>query len=91
MAIVYDISGNKTQSAVGLRQRLINDPHYSPAVALGLMVFVMIYAPCMAVQAVTKKELGSWKWNVFSISYTLVLAWILAVIVYHGARLLGLG
>jgi len=91
MAIVYGIGGDEAHASAGLRQRLVVDPHYSPAVALALMVFVLIYAPCMAVQAVTKKELGGWKWNAFSIGYTLLLGWILAVIVYHTATLFGLG
>jgi len=91
MAIVYGIGGDEAHASAGLRQLLAGDPHYSPAVALALMVFVLIYAPCMAVQAVTKKELGSWKWNAFSIGYTMILGWILAVIVFQTATLFGLG
>lgn len=91
MAIVYGVGGGEESAATGLKERLTADPGYSPAVALALMVFVLIYAPCMPVQAVTKRELGGWRWPAFSITYTIILAWFLAVIVYQAARLIGLG
>jgi len=91
MVIVYGIGGDGEFVASGLKDRLATDPRYSPAVALAIIVFVLIYAPCMAVQAVTKKELGSWKWPAFSIAYTVILAWFLAVVVYQAAKFAGLG
>ena len=90
MAIVYGIGGDEQHATIGLKERLAADPSYSPAVALALMAFVLVYAPCMAVQAVIRKELGSWKWSAFSIGYTVFLAWILAVIVYQTATFLHL-
>jgi ferrous iron transport protein B len=52
------------------------------------MVFVMVYVPCIATLAVTRKELGSFKWPAFMAGFTLVVAWILAVAVFQTARLL---
>ena len=90
MAIVYGLGDNEEHAVAGLKSRLAADPKYNPAVALALMAFVLIYAPCMAVQAVTRKELGSWKWSAFSITYTVFLAWFLAVLVYQTATILHL-
>lgn len=90
-AIVHGISDSGNHALTGLKDRLVADASYSPAVALALMVFVLIYAPCMAVQAVIRKELGGWKWSAFSMSYTIFLAWILAVLVYHVSKFVGLG
>jgi ferrous iron transport protein B len=90
-AIVHGISETDDQAVAGLKDYLVADPNYTPAVALALIVFVLIYAPCMAVQAVIKKELGGWKWSAFSIGYTLFLAWLLAVGVYQISALAGLG
>jgi ferrous iron transport protein B len=91
MAIVYGISDGSNAETESLKSRLIADPHYTPATALALMVFALIYAPCLAVQAVIRKELGSWKWSALSLGYTVTLAWVLAVLVYQGAQLAGLG
>jgi len=91
IAIVHGIGDSGDHGFAGLKDHLLADPAYSPAVALALMVFVLMYAPCMAVQAVIKKELGGWKWSAFSMGYTILLGWILAVLVYQFSVLAGLG
>ena len=51
--------------------------------AAALMVFVLIYTPCVAALATIRKETGSWKWTLFSVAYSLILAYIAAFIVYQ--------
>lgn len=58
--------------------------------SLAFMVFVLIYTPCMVAIAAEKQELGA-KWMWFSIIGQLVLAWLMAFIVFQGGILLGLG
>ena len=53
----------------------------TPAVALAFMVFTLIYFPCVATIGAIKSETGSWKWALFTVCYTLVLAWIVALAV----------
>jgi len=62
-----------------------------PAHALGLMVFTLLYMPCIATVAVIKKETGSWKWTLFAILYSTGLAYIAAFIIYQIASALGYG
>ena len=50
----------------------------SPTVALGYMLFVLIYFPCVATLAAIKQESGSWKWAFFAAFYTTALAWLVA-------------
>lgn len=50
----------------------------TPAVALAFMVFTLIYFPCIATIGAIKSETGSWKWALFTVCYTLCLAWIVA-------------
>lgn len=50
-------------------------------IALGYMLFVLIYFPCVATLAAIKQESGSWKWAIFAAFYTTALAWIVAFIV----------
>lgn len=96
MGIVYGVEEiTPQQTATGkrphLREIVAGDPSYSPAMALAMMMFVMIYMPCIATLAIVKKELGSWKWSAFLAVYTVVLAYGLAVVIYQGAVLFGLG
>jgi ferrous iron transport protein B len=62
-------------------------PVFNSAVALSLMVFVLLYLPCMATLVAVKNESGSWKWGLFLILYTTALAWSVSFIVYRIALL----
>jgi ferrous iron transport protein B len=57
-------------------------------VAISFLLFVLIYFPCIATIAAIKNESGSWKWALFVIAYTTVLAWIVSFAVYQIGRLL---
>lgn len=56
--------------------------------AYALMVFVLLYTPCVAAIAVVKRELKSAKWTVFTIFFQLFLAWLAATCVYQIGSLL---
>jgi len=50
----------------------------TPLVALGFMVFTLLYTPCLATVAAIKRETGTWGYTIFSIVYSLGLAYSLA-------------
>ena len=58
-------------------------PVFTPIVAVALMLFVLIYFPCIATIVAIKEESGSWKWGLFTIVYTTVLAWVIALLTYQ--------
>ena len=58
--------------------------------AFSMMIFVLLYIPCIATVATIRKETNSIKWTLFSIGYTTMVAWLMAFIVYNGGRLIGL-
>ncbi len=74
-----------------LSNSLENDPNIYPLNALGLMVFTLLYTPCIATVAVIKQETSSWKWTLFSITYSIAIAWIAAFIIFQVGRLIGFG
>ena len=59
------------------------DPLYNVAVAISLMLFVLIYLPCIGTLATIKSETGSWWWAAFVAVYTIALAWIVSFVVYQ--------
>jgi len=73
-----------------LRQALRRDPVFNPLVAFTLMIFVLIYIPCVSAVAAIYRETASWKWTGFAVAYTCLLAWGAAAVVYQGGKLLGL-
>ncbi|KAA6302666.1 MAG: Ferrous iron transport protein B [Candidatus Ordinivivax streblomastigis] len=66
-------------------------PVFTPLTALSVLVFVLIYFPCIATIAAVKNETGSWKWAGFVIVYTTSLAWIVSFLVYQTGLLLKIG
>ena len=61
----------------------------TPIVAIGYMLFALIYFPCVATLTAIKQESGSWKWALFTAVYTTTLAWIVAFVVNMLGRLWG--
>jgi ferrous iron transport protein B len=61
----------------------------TPLSALSMMVFVLLYLPCLATTAAIRRETGSTRWMLFSIGYSTTVAWVMAFLVYQGGRLLG--
>lgn len=58
--------------------------------AYALMVFCLLYIPCMAAIATIRKETNSWRWTIGMILMQLLVAWGMAVIVFQvGSMLIG--
>lgn len=72
-------------------QRAREQSGYTPLVAYVLMLFTLIYVPCLPTIAVMKRETNTWKWPLFTIGYTVTLAWVVCFLVYQGGLLLGIG
>jgi ferrous iron transport protein B len=64
---------------------------FTPLTALGFMIFVLLYMPCVVVAIAIRQEFGGWKWFGVAFLYQTALAWSMALLVYQGGRLLGLG
>jgi ferrous iron transport protein B len=83
MGTIYSIGNQVTEESASLRERLRNDPAYNTAVGLALMVFVLLYVPCIAATVVFHREAGAIKWTLLYFFYTIGVAWIMAFIVYQ--------
>ncbi|MFH1432559.1 MAG: ferrous iron transport protein B [archaeon] len=64
---------------------------FTPLSAAAFIVMALLYVPCVSVVLTIWRETNSWKWPLFVVVYTTVVAWVLAVVVYQGGVLLGLG
>lgn len=92
MGVLYNASLNADENSQSLKTKLQEQTFtdgsrkgekvFSPLVAFTLMIFVLIYFPCVAVVAAIKKE-ASWKWAAFTSVYTTVIAWVAAFAVFQ--------
>ncbi len=61
---------------------------FSPLAAVAFNVFVLLYVPCIAAISALRHEYGA-RWMLIQAVYTLGVAWLGAILVYQGGRLLG--
>lgn len=88
LGTVYAVGGDD-QNPAPLTDYLQNDSHFTPLIGLTMMLFILIYPPCLATLAVIKRETGSWKWVAFMFFYENTFAWIVCFIFYNIGRALG--
>ena len=55
----------------------IGKPVFTPWVAYGFMLFILLYFPCVAAVTAIRREAGT-KWMLFVILYTTAVAWLAA-------------
>ena len=63
---------------------------FTPLSAAALLVFVLLYVPCVATLGAIKHEFGN-SWAVTSALYQTAIAWCAAFLVYQGGKILGFG
>jgi len=85
LGTAYSMGDLDSEDDKGLSNRLKNDPEWDILRALSLMIFVILYAPCF-ITVITMAKESSWKWAIFSVIYTTILAFIAATAVYQGGR-----
>lgn len=92
MGVLYQSDMEADETSTNLRDKLqqqtftsgprTGERVFTPLVAYSLMLFILIYFPCVAVIAAIKKE-ANWKWATFTMVYTTILAWFVAFATYH--------
>ncbi len=63
---------------------------FTPLAAMAFLVFVLTYIPCIPTLAAQAQQFG-WRWAGVSVGVQTILPWMLAVAIYQGGKLLGLG
>ncbi len=89
LGVLYSEESNENsaeQNPTQLRNRLLESGDFTTPSALALLVFTLLYLPCIATIAAIGSESG-WKWAVASVVYSTVVAWLCAFGVYHIAQL----
>jgi len=69
------------ESVVGILSVLDYKALFNTAAAVSMLVFCLLYTPCVAAVAAIRRELGT-KWMLFIIAFQCVIAWVCAWIAY---------
>ena len=96
MAVVYATSDDE---AVALEEDFESEEggsriselvrnNMSPLSAASMLLFILLYMPCISTIVAIKNESGKWKWALFTVAYTIGLAWIVATAFFQIGSLL---
>ena len=98
MGVLYQAKSSSAGDNASLIDRLKQQRYTSgpragekvltPLVAFTFMLFILIYFPCTGVVAAIKRESGSWKWALFSVTYSTTIAWVVSFLVYNIGKLI---
>ena len=91
LGTAYALGDIDPESTETLSARLRADPSWSRLKAFAMMIFVMVYSPCVATLAIMRRETGTWRWPAFATLYTTAFAFVLAVMIYQVGGWLHLG
>lgn len=89
LGTAYSLSERASGRSLSLAERLRQDPRWNPLQALTLIIFIMLYVPCVATLISIRKEttLG---WTLFAVLFNFVMAYVAALGVRHLGMCLGL-
>jgi ferrous iron transport protein B len=90
LGTAYSLGEGVSEEPEPLSARLQKEPGWNQLTAFTLIVFMMLYVPCFVTVITIKKE-GGWNWALFAIFYSLVSAYVVALIVHQTGLLLGVG
>jgi ferrous iron transport protein B len=84
LGVLY--SSDNDNNPAQLKQNLTKSGDFTSPSVLALLVFTLLYMPCVGTIAAIGSESG-WKWAVASAIYSIVVAWLAAFATYHIAQL----
>ena len=64
-------------------------PGFTPLSAFSMLVFILLYVPCVAATSTMAKELGSAKWTAFSVCWQIGVAYVVSLLVHTVGLALG--
>ncbi len=89
-SVLFGVSN--ANSAAGMGTIVANiqaiNPEFGALNAYCLMLFCLLYVPCIATVATIKKESGSWKFTLQMIAFQMLLAWGISTLVFQIGSLL---
>ena len=81
LAVIYGLSGEALSGTIAHQLDWVQ--------AYSFMLFTLIYTPCLSTIATLRSESKNNGYMLFSIAWSLALAWLVSLAFYQGARALG--
>lgn len=82
-AVLFGISNINSAAGMTRMMETLGAAGFGSLNAICLMIFSLLYIPCVATLAVIKRESNSTKWMMFTAAFQLVVAWVITFLVYQ--------
>lgn len=82
-AVLFGISNINSAAGMGELFKSLGGVGFGGVNAYALMVFCLLYSPCIAAMATIKKETGSMRWTIGMVFFQLAVAWTASVLVFQ--------
>ena len=87
-SVLFGISNVNSAAGMGELSAQLTSMGFGGVNAYALMIFCLMYSPCIAAVATIKRETGSWRWTLGMVLFQLLVAWAAAVLVFQVGSLL---
>lgn len=88
MGVLFGIANVSSQSGMAVLATDLSAMGFTAINAYSMMLFCLLYVPCVAAVGTIKRETKSWKWTLGSICIQLCTAWIVSTLFYQIATLI---
>lgn len=89
MGVVYGVGENTSPEDKSLLSAVRTNSGLTPLTALALLIFVLLYFPCLPALSLIYRELNSLRWTAAIAGFHFITAYTLAFFVLHLGRMLG--
>lgn len=83
MSVLYGIGNIFSGEGMSALSGLLAAEGFGPANAYAMMLFCLLYIPCIATIATIHRETRSWKWTGISVAMQVGIAWLVATVFYQ--------
>ena len=90
MTVVYATSSEEAETLEdfeseenGSRISQLIQQNMTPLSAASMLLFILLYMPCISTIVAIKNESGKWRWAFFTMAYTIGLAWIASTLLFQ--------
>lgn len=87
-AVLFGINNINSTQGMHALSGVLQGMGFGVLNAYCLMIFCLLYVPCIATLATIHKESRSWKWTGLTILFQMATAWVLTFVVYQVGLLL---
>ena len=82
-SVLYGVSNINSQAGMATLSQTLALQGFGAVNAYALMIFCLLYSPCMAAVATIRRETGSRRWTFGMVCFQIGIAWLMAVLVYQ--------